>query len=180
MNFSLTMLVLVGLPVLLAVYGFWVYNRLIQMRNRVTNSWAQIDVELRRRYDLIPAVNDAVRAYMAHEEQLLTNLAAARSAALQAGDDAAHRGPAEDRLTSGFRTVFARAEAYPDLKASANFMSLQQELSHTEQRIAFSRQFYNDTVTNYNTEIGLFPATVFAKLLGFSPKPYFEMNPTGG
>lgn len=175
-----TVVFAVGLPLILLAYGLWVYNHLIQMRNRVNNSWHQVDVELRRRHDLIPAVNDAVKAYMAHEEQLLTHLAAARSAALQAGDDPSHRGPAEDRVTSGFRRVFAVAEAYPDLKASENFMSLQRELSHTEQRLAFSRQFYNDAVANYNTEVELFPKNVFAGLFGFSPKPYFEMNPTEG
>ncbi|HSV31102.1 MAG TPA: LemA family protein [Atribacteraceae bacterium] len=154
------------------------YNRLIVNRNKIDNAWAQVDVQLRRRYDLIPNLVEAVKGYAAHEKALFENVAKARQAAIQAQGPEA-KGQAENVLTGALRQLFAVAEAYPVLRASDNFNQLQAQLSETEDKIAYSRQFYNDTVFMYNTSIEKFPSSVFANLFGFTRRVFFEVEGEG-
>jgi len=164
-----------GIVVAVLVLGFVaLYNRLVQLRNRVENAWAQIDVQLKRRYDLIPNIVEIVKGYAAHEKETLEKVVQARNMAM-AATGAGDQGQAENALTGALKTLFAVAEAYPELKANQNFMQLQEELSNTESKIAYARQFYNDTVMTYNTGIQLFPAVIVARLLGFTQKKkHFE------
>lgn len=149
------------------------YNRLILLRNRVDNAWAQIDVQLKRRYDLIPNIVETVKGYAAHEKGTFDAVIQARSAAMNAQGVVA-QGEAENALTGTLKSLFALAEAYPELKANQNFLSLQTELSETEGKIAYARQFYNDSVMSFNTAIQSFPANVIAGMFGFVAKEYFE------
>jgi LemA protein len=154
--------IVLGLVGLLLLWGVWLYNRLVRLRTRVDNGWANIDVQLRRRYDLIPNLVETVQGYAAHERSVFETVTRARSAAIDAsgvGDQAA----AEDRLTSGLRQLLAVVEAYPDLKADASFLALQEELTATESKIAYARQFYNDQVMRLNTAIGTFPSSLIAR-----------------
>jgi LemA protein len=154
--------ILLGLVAVLLLWGVWLYNRLVRLRTRVDNGWANIDVQLRRRYDLIPNLVETVEGYAAHERSVFESVTRARSAAIDAsgvGDQAA----AEDRLTSGLRQLLAVVEAYPDLKADASFLALQEELTATESKIAYARQFYNDQVMRLNTAIGTFPSSLIAR-----------------
>ena len=160
----------VGLAALLLV---GLYNRLVRQRNRVEAAWSQIDVQLRRRYDLIPNLVETVRGYASHEREALEAVTKARQVAIDTrGVEAQAR--AENMLTQTLRSLFAVAEAYPDLKASQNFLSLQEELSGTEGRIAFARQFYNDQVLHYDNSLESFPTNVVAGLFHFEPRAYFE------
>jgi len=165
--------VLVVLAVLLAIVVlviFWVmgtYNRLVSQRNQVRNAWAQIDVQLRRRHDLIPNLVNAVKGYMEHERNLLHSVTEARARAIAAGNNVAQRGEAEGELTRSLRALFAVAEAYPALRASENVQSLQEELASTENRVAFARQHYNDAVMSYNTARSQMPGVLIAGPLGF-------------
>jgi LemA protein len=152
-----------------------VFNRLVALRTRCENGWSQIDVQLRRRYDLIPNLVEAVKGYAAHERELFESVTRARSRAIDASgvtDQAA----AEDAITSGIRRLMAVAEAYPDLKANENFLALQEELTATESKIAYARQFYNDQVMRLNTLIASFPASVVARLFAFRPREFFEIE----
>ena len=165
----------VGFVVLVLLYAIYLFNRLISMRNRVDNGWSQIDVQLRRRYDLIPNLVETVKGYAAHERELFEQVAAARSQAIGAssvGDQA----QAENQLTAGLRRLMAVAENYPDLKASQNFLALQEELTGTESRIACARQFYNDQVMLLNTRIQAVPSNVVAKMFGFTPREFFDIE----
>ena len=165
----------VGFVVLVLLYAIYLFNRLISMRNRVDNGWSQIDVQLRRRYDLIPNLVETVKGYAAHERELFEQVAAARSQAIGAssvGDQA----QAENQLTAGLRRLMAVAENYPDLKASQNFLALQEELTGTESRIAYARQFYNDQVMLLNTRIQAVPSNVVAKVFGFTPREFFDIE----
>jgi len=165
----------VGLVVLLLLYAIYLFNRLVSLRNRVDNGWSQIDVQLRRRYDLIPNLVETVKGYAAHERELFEQVAAARSRAIGAssvGDQA----QAENQLTAGLRRLMAVAENYPDLKASQNFLALQEELTGTESRIAYARQFYNDQVMLLNTRIQAVPSNVVAKVFGFTPREFFDIE----
>ncbi len=165
-----------GILVLLLVVAVIVlYNRLIVLRNRVDNAWSQIDVQLRRRYDLIPNLVETVKGYMTHEAETLQKVTQARNMAINAGT-VKEQGAAENMLTSTLKSLFAVAEAYPDLKANQNFMMLQEELSGTESKIAYARQFYNDSVMSFNTAIQKFPANIIAGILGFSQRDYFEIE----
>lgn len=160
--------------VLLAVAVAAVYNRLVQRRNRVDNAWSQIDVQLKRRHDLIPNLVEAVKDYLSYEQETLTRVTEARAAAIDAG----RRGPAaqaaaENALSETLKSLFAVFENYPDLKANQNVMSLQEELTTTENKISFARQFYNDTVLSYNNAIQVFPANLVANAFGFRPREYF-------
>ncbi|MBN2847868.1 MAG: LemA family protein [Coriobacteriia bacterium] len=161
------------LVVIAAVIG--IYNRLVTLRNRVDNAWSQIDVQLRRRYDLIPNLVETVKAYAAHEREAFEAVTAARTAAMSAETVAEHS-EAENMLSSTLKSLFAVAEAYPDLKANQNFMMLQEELSGTESKIAYARQFYNDSVMTYNTSTQTFPANVLAGMFGFTIRDYFEIE----
>ena len=166
----------VGLLVLLVVFGaIGIYNRLVTLRNRVDNAWSQIDVQLKRRYDLIPNLVETVKGYAAHERETFEAVIQARSAAMGAQGVAA-QGQAENVLTGALKSLFALAEAYPDLKANQNFLMLQEELSGTESKIAYARQFYNDSVMTFNTSQQTFPSTVIAGVFGFKPREYFEIE----
>ncbi|HEV2767925.1 MAG TPA: LemA family protein [Acidimicrobiales bacterium] len=169
--------ILLGIVVLLGVYAVILYNGLIKLRNRIENAWAQIDVQLRRRYDLIPNLVETVKAYATHERETLESVTRARAAAINAGS-VGEQAQAENMVTSALKSLFAVSEAYPELKANQNFLQLQEELSGTEGRISYARQFYNDTVFRYNTKIQSFPALLIAGPLQFRPREYFEADDT--
>jgi LemA protein len=167
--------IVIGCVVVVAVVVVvLVYNRLVRLRNRTENAWAQVDVQLRKRYDLVPNLVEAVKGYAAHERTVFEQVTEARAAAVGARTVEA-QGEAENRLTAALRQLFAVAEAYPDLKASDNFRELQAQLADVEQDIAVSRQVYNDTVLTYTNSIQTVPANVLAGIFGFGPKPYFEV-----
>jgi LemA protein len=167
--------ILLGLLVLVALYAIFTYNRLVRARVRVDNGWSQIDVQLRRRYDLIPNLIEAVKGYAAHEREVFDEVTKARTQA-QGATTVQGQAAAENELTRSIRQLFAVAENYPDLKASQNFLALQEELTGTESKIAFSRQFYNDQVANLNTLIGTFPSNIMARLGNFTPREFFEID----
>lgn len=162
---------------LLAIAGALIalYNRLVVLRNRVDNSWSQIDVQLRRRYDLIPNLVETVKGYAAHEAGTFEKVTEARNMAMSA-DTVKAQAEAENMLSSTLKSLFAVAEAYPDLKANENFKMLQEELSGTESKIAYARQFYNDSVMSFNTAIQSFPANLIAGMFGFTARDYFEIE----
>jgi LemA protein len=151
------------------------YNRLVTLRNRCDNAWAQIDVQLRRRYDLIPNLVATVKGYASHERETLENVVKARDVAMGA-TDVQQRSDAENALTATLRSLFALAEAYPDLKANASFADLQTQLTDTEGKIAYARQFFNDSVMSFNTAIQQFPASLIAGIFGFQERQYFEIE----
>jgi LemA protein len=151
------------------------YNRLITLRNRTDNGWAQIGVQLRRRYDLIPNLVATVKGYAAHESETLEAVVQARDAAMSM-QGIQEQSAAENQLSGTLKSLFALAEAYPDLKANASFLDLQDQLSDTEGKIAYARQFFNDSVMSYNMAIQQFPANVLAGIFGFIEKPYFEVE----
>ena len=173
LGFLLCGVVAILLVVALAVVVL--YNRFVVLRNRVQNAWSQIDVQLRRRYDLIPNLVETVKGYMTHEAETLQKVTEARNMAINAGT-VKEQGQAENMLSSTLKSLFAVAEAYPDLKANQNFMMLQEELSGTEGKIAYARQFYNDSVMSFNTAIQSFPANLIAGVLGFIQQDYFEIE----
>jgi LemA protein len=164
-------LILIGV-IAIAVIGL--YNSLVRQRQQVRNAWSQIDVQLKRRYDLIPNLVETVKGYAAHEKGTFERVVEARNAAIAATGVAA-QGQAETVLTGALRQLFALAESYPDLKANQNFLALQEELSSTENRISFARQHYNDVVASYNTSRLSFPANLFAGAFGFGPEEFFEI-----
>jgi LemA protein len=168
-------LAVVGLIVLIGLAVAVMYNRFITLRNRIDNSWSQIDVQLRRRYDLIPNLVETVKGYAAHESAVFEKVAELRSVAMNA-KGVEEQGQAENMLTGALKSLFAVAEAYPDLKANQNFLMLQEELDGTESKIAYARQFYNDTVMSYNTSIQSFPGNLLAGMFGFTARPYFEIE----
>jgi LemA protein len=172
---AVIVLVLLLVVVAIGLYLVLLYNSLISLRNRIENAWAQIDVQLKRRYDLIPNLVETVKGYASHERGTLEAVVEARNMAMaaQGPHDQAN---AENMITGALKSVFALSEAYPDLKANENFLNLQEELSGTEGRIAYARQFYNDTVFRYNTKIQSFPAVVIAKRFGFAEREYFEAD----
>ena len=167
--------ILVAVVVVLVLWAVFTYNRLVTLRNRVENGWSQIDVQLRRRYDLIPNLIETVKGYAAHEREVFEHVTEARTRAMGATgvEDQAN---AENAVTAGLGRLIAVAEAYPDLKANQNFLALQEELIGTESKIAYARQFYNDQVALVNTLIQKFPANVIAGLGHFEPKPFFEID----
>ena len=171
---------IVGLIVLvvvvIAAVAVMVYNGLVGQRNRVQNAWSQIDVQLKRRHDLVPNLVNSVKGIMAHEREILERVTEARSRAVAAGNNVAARADAENALTGAMRSLFAVAESYPALQTSGNMLALQEELSSTENRIAFARQFYNDAVMEYNTAQQTFPAALFAASLGFRPADSFTLD----
>jgi LemA protein len=168
------LIVVIAIVAVLAVMIVSLYNRLVRSRNAVDNAWAQIDVQLKRRYDLIPNLVETVKGYAAHERQTIEAVTAARSMAINA-QCPADRAVAENALSGALKSLFAVAEAYPDLKASHNFAELQEELATTENRIAYSRQYYNDAVLTYNNAIQTVPANIVAGMTGFSERVYFQV-----
>lgn len=180
-------LVVVGL--LLAVIVVGMYNKLVTLRNRYKNAFAQIDVQLKRRYDLIPNLVETAKGSMKHERETLEAVIQARNQAVSAGQQAAQNpgepaamkslGAAEGALTGALGRLFALAEAYPDLKANQNMLALQEELTSTENKVAFSRQAYNDAVTYYNTQREVFPTVIVASALNFQEANLFEIEEPG-
>ncbi len=170
-----------GLVVILAIIavvivaGIGIYNGLITLRNRADNAWAQVDVQLRRRYDLIPNLVETVKGYAKHESQVFQKVTEARAQAINAGT-VGEQGQAENMLSGALKSLFAVAENYPDLKANQNFLMLQEELAGTEGKIAYARQFYNDTVMKFNTKQQVFPSNMIANMFGFKEKEYFEIE----
>jgi LemA protein len=168
----IVILVIVVVVVLFFVFAF---NGAVRLRNRVDSAWSQISVQLQRRHDLIPNLVETVKGYAAHESSTLEAVTAARTSAVQAQQAGpAQQAQAENVLSGALRQLFALSESYPDLKANQNFLNLQEELTSTEDRIAYSRQFYNDSVQKYNTKIQTFPTVVVAGMFNFSKREFFE------
>ena len=169
--------ILVGILALLVVGWVLTYNGLVRGRNRVKASWAQIDVQLKRRHDLIPNLVETAKGYLEHERATLERVTQARQQAVERGDqDLEGRARAENQLTGALRQLFAVAEAYPDLKANQNMLALQEELTSTENKISFARQHYNASVRDFNTRIEQFPTMLVARLSGFVTQSYFEIE----
>ena len=164
--------VLIGL----VIYLISAYNGLIRRRNQVENAWSQIDVQLKRRLDLIPNLVETVKGYAAHERETLAAVVEARNAAIAAPDTPKAQAAADGVLTGALRQLFALSEAYPDLKANQNFLALQEELTATEGRVAYARQFYNDSVLTYDNKLESFPTVIIAKMFNFGPRDYFEAD----
>jgi LemA protein len=167
--------VVVVIVVVALVWAIYAFNRLVSLRNRVDNGWSQIDVQLRRRYDLIPNLVETVQGYAAHERELFEEVTEARSRAIGA-TGVADQVQAENAITAGLRQLLAVAENYPDLKASQNFLALQEELSGTESKIAYARQFYNDQVMRLNTAIQSFPSNVIAGMFHYEAREFFDIE----
>lgn len=180
---AVVVLLVLILPLL---FGVGIYNRLVSLRNRYENAFSQIDVQLKRRYDLIPNLVETAKGYMQHERETLEAVIQARNQAAQAGEEAAQNpsdpeamrrlGGAEGRLGSVLGRLFAVVENYPDLKANQNMMALQEELTSTENKIAFARQAYNDSVMRYNTRREVFPNVLIANMFNFQEAPLFEIE----
>ncbi len=168
-------LIALGVLALIAVWFIGIYNGLVKLRQLVKNAWSQIDVQLKRRYDLIPNLVETVKGYAKHEKDTLEAVINARNAAVSASG-VAQQAQAENMLTGALRQLFALSESYPDLKANTNFLALQEELATTENKIAFARQHYNDSVATYNTKVQSFPATMVAGMFGFKEEDYFEIE----
>jgi LemA protein len=168
--------IIIGLIALLVIVGIVTYNGLIRSRNQLENAWSQIDVQLKRRIDLIPNLLETVKGYAAHERETLDAVIKARNAAIAAPSTPGAQAEADTALTASLKQVFALSEAYPDLKANTNFLALQEELTATEGRVAYSRQFYNDSVLNYNNKLQQFPTVIFANILKFQKREYFEAD----
>jgi LemA protein len=167
--------ILVGVLAVVIIACVLIFNRLVSLRNRVDNGWAQIDVQLRRRYDLIPNLIETVKGYAAHEREVFEAVTEARARAMDASsmpDQVA----AENQVTRGLRQLLAVVEAYPELKANENFLALQEELTGTESKIAFARQFYNDQVMKLNTLVQSFPSVLIARPFGFTEREFFEIE----
>jgi LemA protein len=169
----ITAIVFGSIILLLILFVILSYNGLVVRRNRVANSWSQIDVQLKRRHDLIPNLVEAVKGYAAHEKGTFDMVTQARANAISARGPA-QQAEAENMLSGAIKSLFAVAEAYPDLKANQSFLELQEELTATEGRIAYARQFYNDSVLSYNNAIQTFPRNLLAGMFHFDAKEYFE------
>jgi len=168
--------IVLALVVLIGLYAIATFNGLVTRRNRVKNAWAQIDVQLKRRHDLIPNLVNTVKGYLQHEREVLEKVTTARQHAIAAGSDVTGRAAAENMLTQAMRSLFAVVENYPDLKSSHNMLALQEELSSTENKVAFARQFYNDAVMEYSTACESFPGNLFARSFGFAPETVFALE----
>jgi LemA protein len=163
----------------LVLYIIALYNGLVRARNAVKNAWSQIDVQLKRRHDLIPNLVETVKGYVTHERGTLEAVVKARQQAISTSGGVEERAKAENALTQTLRSLLALAEAYPNLKANQNFITLQEELAATENKIGFSRQFYNDTAMQYKNRIEVFPSNIFATMFGFQPEPFFQLEAAG-
>jgi LemA protein len=163
-------LIVVGL---LVIFVWGIYNKLVILKNRIDEAWSSIDVQLKRRADLIPNLLETVKGYAKHEKEVFENVTKARSQLMNA-KGVSEKEQADQQLTGALKSLFAVAEAYPELKASDNFQELQRELSDTEDKVAFARQFYNTTVLEYNNTVEVFPNSIFASMFGHKEKPFFE------
>ena len=157
------------------LYGAYVYNGLVRKSENVTNGWSQIDVQLKRRHDLIPNLVETVRGYADHERDLFERIAALRSEAMKAASPA-ESGETEARLSGALKTLFAVSEGYPELKANSNFLALQEELASTENKIAFARQYYNDSVKEYNIAVSSFPDSIVAGMMGYRRRSMWSID----
>ena len=168
---------IIGGVVVVAIVAFVIttYNTLVRLRNKVKNAFAQIDTQLQRRFDLIPNLVETVKGFATHEKELLENVTASRSGYMNASTNG-EKMAMNNQLTAGLRSLFAVAENYPDLKANANFLKLQDELSETEDKITYARQFYNDAVTIYNDKIQMFPGNIVAGMFGFREEELFNTD----
>jgi len=167
--------IVIGIVALVLLFGVFMYNRLVRLRVRVENAWSQIDVQLRRRYDLIPNLIETVKGYAAHEREVFEDVTKARAMAQEASG-VRNQADAENQVTQSLRQLLAVAENYPELKANQNFLALQEELTGTESKIAYARQFYNDEVAALNTRIQSFPASIVAGMGRFTPREFFEID----
>ncbi len=174
---------MIALWVVLGILGFLLllfivlYNGLVRLRNQVKNAWAQIDVQLKRRYDLIPNLMETVKGYMKHERETMESVTKARNLAQQlSGSSVGARSRAEAELSSALARLLAVVENYPDLKANQNFLALQEELTSTENKISFSRQFYNDSVLRLNNQTQMFPSNIVSSMTGFKVEEFFEVT----
>ncbi|MGN1270441.1 MAG: LemA family protein [Clostridia bacterium] len=161
--------------VLLVIAVIAMYNSLVRLRQKVKNSWSQIDVQLQRRFDLIPNLVETVKGYMQHENDVLTKVAELRTSWANAGS-VHEKAELDNQLSGALKTIMAVSENYPELKANQNFSELQQELQNTENKISFSRQFYNDSVTMYNTKLEVFPSNLIASMFGFKAEEFFKVE----
>ena len=175
MGIGIILLVLIGLIVVVLLWVAGAYNGLVRLRNQLENAWAQIDVQLKRRHDLIPNLVETVKGYAKHERETFERVTQARNMAMSA-KSVGERAEAENVLTGALKSLFAVAEAYPELKANQNFLALQEELTSTENKISFSRQFYNDSVMTYNTHIEVFPTNFIATMFNFGRRDFFEVK----
>ena len=169
--------VIIGIVVVLLLYFVFIFNGLVRLRNQVKNAWAQIDVQLKRRHDLIPNLVQTVQGYMQYERATLEAVTKARNVAQQAvGQGVGAQAKAEGELSGALSRLLAVVERYPDLKANQNFLALQEQLTSTENKISFSRQFYNDSVLNYNNKTQMFPSNLVAAMTGFKQGEFFEVE----
>ena len=168
-------LIFVVVVAVIAMYAVQIYNSLVKLRNQVKNAWSQIDVQLKRRHDLIPNLIETVKGYMTHERDTLENITRARSSAVDASS-VADKSKAESELSGALQRFNLVVENYPDLKANQNFLSLQEELTSTENKISFSRQAYNDQVLFYNNKIEMFPSNILAGMFNFIKEEFFEIE----
>ena len=166
-------LLIIIVAIIIAIIA--IYNSLVTLRQRVKNAWSQIDVQLQRRFDLIPNLVETVKGYMGHESEVLTKVTELRSSWANA-KTVDEKAKLDNKLSESLKTIIAVAEGYPDLKANQNFSELQTELTNTENKISYSRQFYNDTVTRYNTKLELFPSNVIASMFNFKSEELFEVD----
>ncbi len=171
----MTTYIILGIIVVLALILIALYNSLVRERNRVDEAWSDIDVQLKRRYDLIPNILETVKGYAAHEKGVLESVTLARTQAISA-QSAKEKAEAENALSNTLKTLFAVSENYPDLKANANFLDLQRELADTENKIQAARRFYNTTVLEYNTSLQTVPTNVIGGLFNFMPREFFEIG----
>ncbi len=172
---NLPVLIVIGVAIVLIGWLIGVYNGLVRLRNQVKNAWAQIDVQLKRRHDLIPNLMETVKGYMMHERQTLENVTKARNLAAQASG-VGNQARAESTLNNALGQFFVVAENYPDLKANQNFLALQEELASTENKIGFARQFYNDQVMAFNNKVQMFPSNLIAGMFGFAQAESFQVD----
>lgn len=166
--------IILAIVVIIIIAIIAIYNSLVTMRQRVKNAWSQIDVQLQRRFDLIPNLVETVKGYMEHEADVLTKVTDLRSSWANA-KSVDEKAKLDNQLSESLKTIMAVAENYPDLKANQNFSELQTELTNTENKISYSRQFYNDTVTRYNTKLEMFPSNVIASVFNFKAEELFEV-----
>jgi len=176
----MTWYIIIGVVVILISVFIATYNKLVRLRNQVKNAWAQIDVQLKRRHDLIPNLIETVKGYMKHERETLEAITKARNLAQQAASSGpGARAKAETELSSALGRLLAVVENYPDLKANQNFLALQEELTSTENKLSFSRQYYNDSVLRYNNRTQMFPSNMIASMTGFKASEFFEVSVAG-
>ncbi len=167
--------IILAVVIVLVLIIISLYNNLVRLRQKVRNAWSQIDVQLQRRFDLIPNLVDTVKGYMNHEEGTLTKIAELRTSWANASS-VAEKAELDNQLSGALKTIMAVSESYPDLKANTNFSELQEELQNTENKLSFSRQFYNDTVTMYNTKLEVIPSNIIASMFHFEPAELFKVD----